>query len=279
MAFSEIAAQHSTIVTLCLYGVATVAGFAGMLLRSPGLRRTGCVAAVLGLLAQTFAMALGFHKSLPGGLSMGAYLQLIAWFALLCGTASLIKLRRDSLLLLSAPLGLALFLMSTPWLGTPVKVPDSLHASFYALHIGSLFLSLGLLVLAGAAAVLFLFLERRIKAKRPMEGFWKDMPPIALLDSINAVTTVTAFPLYTIGLMAGLLWAEPLFGARVTGDPKQIVSLVIWILFAFLFHARVARGMKGRKPASLTLTILCLCLFSVVVVNTVMHTHHAFLRD
>ena len=155
-------------------------------------------------------------------------------------------------------------------------MPPSLKAPFYALHIGALFLSLGLLTLSFAAGALFLFLEGRIKSKQRMKGFWQDMPALSMLDRINAFTTLTAFPLYTLGIVAGLIWAKPVFGATVTGDPKEVISIVVWLLF---FHNRLANGWKGRKPAQLAVFIFLLCLFSILVVNTFMETHHAFIRS
>ncbi|WP_287700897.1 cytochrome c biogenesis protein CcsA [Desulfovibrio sp.] len=266
-------------MTLSLYALASVAGLAGMTMRSPLWRRMGCWLALAGFACQTLMLALGFHKTLPGGLSLGAYLQMLAWFMLLCGLAVWLKLRQEAALLFAAPLALMLFAMSAPYLSALVQVPPSLKAPFYALHIGALFLSLGLLTLSFAAGALFLFLEGRIKSKQRMKGFWQDMPALSMLDKINAFTTLTAFPLYTLGIVAGLIWAKPVFGATVTGDPKEVISIVVWLLFAVLFHNRLANGWKGRKPAQLAVFIFLLCLFSILVVNTFMETHHAFIRS
>lgn len=273
-----ISPEVSTLVTLVLYALASIAGIAGMVARSLFWRRLGCWLALAGFACQTLMLALGFHTALPGGLSLGAYLQMLAWFVLLCGLAVWFKMRQETALLFAAPLGLMLFAMSAPYLSALVHVPPSLKAPFYALHIGALFLSLGLTAFAFAAGALFLFLEGRIKSKQRMSGFWQDMPALSILDKINAFTTLTAFPLYTLGIVAGLIWAKPVFGATVTGDPKEVISIVVWLFFAALFHNRLANGWKGRKPARLAVFIFVLCLFSIIVVNTFMVTHHAFIR-
>ena len=75
--------ETSTLLTLCCYGAATVAGLAGMLLRNAFWRRLGCWLAGLGFVCQTFSLLLGFHKTMPTGLSLGGYLQMLAWFVLL----------------------------------------------------------------------------------------------------------------------------------------------------------------------------------------------------
>ena len=273
-----ISPEFSTGVTLLFYGLASVAGIAGMVARSGFWRRTGCWLAAVGFACQTLLLALGFHKALPGGLSLGAYLQMMAWFVVLCGMVAWLKLRQEAALVFAAPLGLMLFAMSAPYLQAVVQIPPSLKAPFYALHIGALFLSLGLMALAFAAGALFVFLEGRIKSKLYMKGFWQDMPALSMLDKINAATTATSFPLYTLGIVSGLIWAKPIFGATVTGDPKEVISIVIWLLSAALFNNRLTKGWKGRKPARLAVFIFILCLFSIIVVNTLMDTHHAFIR-
>ncbi|GFH62587.1 MAG: cytochrome c assembly protein [Candidatus Desulfovibrio kirbyi] len=271
-----ISPEFSTLVTLVFYALASIVGIAGIMARSAFWRRLACFLALCGFVCQTVLLMLGFHKALPGGLSLGAYLQLLAWFLLLCGIVVWGKLHQETLLLFSAPLGLLLFVMSAPYLGTLVTVPASLHTPFYVLHIGALFSSLALLALASVAGVLFLLLEKRIKRKQRMENFFLDMPAITLLDKINALGTLLSFPLYTLGIVTGLLWAKSIFGD--TGDPKEVVSVVIWLIFAVLFYSRLLKGMRGRKAALLTALIFTLCLFSIFVVNTVMDTHHTFFR-
>ena len=83
--------ETSTLLTLCCYGAATVAGLAGMLLRNAFWRRLGCWLAGLGFVCQTFSLLLGFHKTMPTGLSLGGYLQMLAWFVLLCGLVSRLR--------------------------------------------------------------------------------------------------------------------------------------------------------------------------------------------
>lgn len=255
-----------------------MAGLAGMLLRNAFWRRLGCWLAGLGFVCQTFSLLLGFHKTMPTGLSLGGYLQMLAWFVLLCGLISRLRYKQEALLLLATPLALILFAVSAPYLSAVVQVPPQLKGSFYALHVGALFLSMGLMTLAFAASSLFLFLERRIKSKQRMEGFWQDMPALSLLDKINAFGVAASFPLYTLGVVSGLFWAKPVYGATFTGDPKEVVSIIVWLLMAYVFHGRLATGWRGRKPARLMVLVFGLSLFSIVVVNTLMETHHSFIK-
>ena len=265
-------------LSLILLGAASLSGFAGITGHRIFLRRLGICLTVLAFAAQTLMLLLGFHKALPDGLSLGAYIQMLAWFTLLGGIAAWRKVQQPAPLLFASPLCFMLFAVSLPYLGTAVPLPGAVQNSFYALHIGALFSSIGLLTIAFFAGLLFLFLEGRIKGKQRMPDFWRDMPAISLLDKINAFTVLAAFPLYTLGIISGIAWAKPIFGPASAGDPKEVMSIVIWLIFGTLFHNRLVKNWKGRKPAQWTVLVFLLCLFSIIVVNTIMNTHHAFIR-
>ena len=270
--------ETSTMLTLALYAAAGLCGLAGMIARSRPVRSAAAAAAVVGFALQTFALATGFHASTAGGLSIGAYLQMLAWFLVLAGTALRIFMKHNAPLIFASVAALMLYGFSAPALEAVVKVPESLKAPFYALHIGALFLSLALIGLAFAAGAVFLYLDGRIKAKLGLPAFIADMPALNILDRINAIATAVGFPLYSIGMICGLFSAGAVYGRTVTGDPKEIISFATWVLYAVLFHNRLARGWYGRKPARLMVLIFILCAVSFVVVNLFMTSHHSFAR-
>lgn len=267
---------YITSITVAIYGMATVTGLAGLVFRKHNWRLAGSLLAVGAFLCQTAFLTSGYHKTLFSGPSMGAYLQMLAWFALLCGLLAWWRFHHDMIMLFAAPLAFILFLMSVPSLNSSLHLPVYLSGSFYLLHIGSLFLGLGMLALAFVCGIVFLILEKRIKTRKKINGFWRDMPALEILDKINFVCSIGAFPLYTTGVIAGFFWANPIFGASLNADPKKIISLIVWLFLAMLFHNRLAKNWRGRKPAIFVVIIFLLSLFSIFIVNFFIPTHHSF---
>ncbi len=270
--------EQSNMFITFFYGVATICGIMGIILRQRWLRIFACICAYLGFGLQTYDMVSGSHSVLPGGLSWGAYLQILAWFILICGFLGQWKTKHSTPIIFLTPLALMLFLLSLRLLQAQISLPEGLSATFYALHIGSLYLSLALMTLAFAAGIMFLHTERLIKTKEPLTGFRKDFPALAILDKINALSVMAGFPFFTVGIASGVIWAGSAWGKSVSGDPKEIVSFIIWGLFAWLFHMRTVQGRGGRKPALLALWLFGLSAFSILVVNTFMNTHHSFMQ-
>ena len=268
----------STLTTIFFYTVATILGFCGMLTRKLDWQKIACYGALLGFLFQTATLLFGFHASFSSGLPGGAYLQILAWFVGIAGIFLWLKLKLPTPLLFATPFCLILFVMSLPYLAHAIQMPQQIASSFYFLHIATLYISLALISIAFIASCLFLLSERTIKKKRKFKGLLQDTPSLHILDKINHICLLSAFPLYTVGMVTGFLRSKPTFGATFSGDPKIIVSIIIWGLLAILFHNRLAKNWAGKKPAYCMVCIFLLSLFSLLVINTLMDSHHTFLR-
>jgi cytochrome c-type biogenesis protein CcsB len=79
------------------------------------------------------------------------------------------------------------------------------------------------------------------------------------LDNISYRMIGLGFPLLTIGIIAGAVWANEAWGSYWSWDPKETWALITWLVFAAYLHARITRGWQGRRPA-----ILAACGFLVV---------------
>jgi len=262
-------------VVLCYLAV-TALSIAGMLGRREMLKRAALVLAGTGFLLHSVLLALNlaalgaeaFHRSF-------FHLSFLAWFLMLVFFFVRWKLKLEFLALTSAPLALLAFLSSLA-VTARVTLPKSLSGPFLALHIGSLFVSLGLLAMAFGAGGLFLHMEKKIKRKEKLSGFRSDLPSLSAFDRVNHWAVVAGFPLYTIGLVSGFVWGRFTFGRVFGWDPKEIVSVVIWVLYALLFHQRLAAGWRGRKAAVLAIIVFICSAVSIAGVNFLLPTHHSF---
>ena len=100
-----------------------------------------------------------------------------------------------------------------------------------------------------------LYLVRRRKAEREA---------LALLDDITYRAISMGFPLFTAGAMvAGAVWAKQAWGAYWSWDPKETLSLVVWLVYAVYLHARLVRGMRGAMVAAISVAGFLLTIFTI----------------
>ena len=113
-------------------------------------------------------------------------------------------------------------------------------------------LGVALFLLAGGAAGLYLFAERRLKQKRPAKGR-ANLPALDTLDRAVHRFLVLGFPLLTLGVVTGTIWAKRL----EMGAPEEVLRIVLgyatWLLIAMVLLLRVAAGWRGRRAAYGTL--------------------------
>lgn len=156
------------------------------------------------------------------------------------------RFRVHALGMIVGPLGLA-FLLGTYFIGQPDPGPK-LSPLFIAAHVLANLLGVALFLLAGGAAALYLVQEKRLKQKRPAARI-ANLPPLDTLDHAEHRFLVAGFPLLTLGIITGTLWARRL----EIGSPDEVMRIVFgyatWLLIAAVLLLRAAAGWRGRRAA------------------------------
>jgi cytochrome c-type biogenesis protein CcsB len=102
------------------------------------------------------------------------------------------------------------------------------------------------------------------------------LPPAGTLDRLAYRTIVFAFPIWTLAVIFGAIWAEQAWGRYWGWDPKEVWSFVTWVVFAGYLHARATVGWRGRPAAVLAVVGFVALVFNLVVVNTVIAGLHSY---
>jgi cytochrome c-type biogenesis protein CcsB len=100
------------------------------------------------------------------------------------------------------------------------------------------------------------------------------------LDNLSYRAIGLGFPLLTIGIIAGGVWANEAWGSYWSWDPKETWSLITWLVFAAYLHTRITKGWQGRKPAilaSMGLLVVWTCYLGVNLLGKGLHSYGWFL--
>jgi cytochrome c-type biogenesis protein CcsB len=99
------------------------------------------------------------------------------------------------------------------------------------------------------------------------------------LDNISYRIIGLGFPLLTIGIIAGGVWANEAWGSYWSWDPKETWALITWLVFAAYLHARITRGWQGRSPAILAASgfvVVWICYLGVNLLGKGLHSYGWF---
>ncbi|MER5265880.1 c-type cytochrome biogenesis protein CcsB [Actinosynnema sp. NPDC002837] len=239
--------------------------------RAERLGRMGVALTVLGAVLQTASLVLrGFAtERAPWGnmYEYGSLLTLAAvvtWLVL-SRTFDVRKLGGFVLV----PIVILMFLGGTVLYADAAPVQPALQSYWLVVHVSVISVSSGVLLVPGVASVLYLL-------KTSGRARFTRLPDADVLDRLAYRSTVFAFPLFTIGIICGAIWAEAAWGRFWGWDPKETVAFVSWVVFAAYLHARATAGWRGRPAAwinSLGFALTVFNLFFINLVTTGMHSY------
>ncbi len=156
------------------------------------------------------------------------------------------------------------------------QIKPVLQSAWFALHAGSAVLSFAAFAVAALLSLLYLLLFREIRGRKPGYIFQR-MPSLEILDDMSYKAVTLGFLLLTIGIGSGAIWADQAWGKFWSWDPKQVSSLVVWLIYAAYLHARLQKGWEGKRVALFAAFGFCSLVFTFVFVDLLFKTAHQFL--
>lgn len=96
------------------------------------------------------------------------------------------------------------------------------------------------------------------------------------LDNLSYRIIGLGFPLLTIGIIAGAVWANEAWGSYWSWDPKETWALITWLVFASYLHARITKSWQGKNPAilaSIGFVVVWICYLGVNFLGKGLHSY------
>ncbi len=251
-------------LTLLAYFSASALCIAYFLAQQESFCRWGAWILGAGLACHTAALALITWNlgRLPVA-TVGESLLLFAWTLVAAFLLLLWRFPIKVLGALATPLA-ALMVSGGLILPAGKGAVSPLLSSFWVyVHVGLSFMGIAALTLAGLGGFFYLVQEGQIKGKK-FGFFYRRLPSLEQLDALNYWCLTLGFPLLTAGLITGSLYAQYTLGSFFSFDPKEILTLIAWLIYAILLHERLVAGWRGRRAA-----LLALCGFAVLIITFV----------
>jgi cytochrome c-type biogenesis protein CcsB len=177
------------------------------------------------------------------------------------------------------PVILMMFLAGTVLYSKAQPLVPALQSYWLAIHVTLVSIAEGALMTSAVLTVLYLVKarhdERGFRAA-PLANLAAKLPSAATLDKAAYRVVAFSFPLYTVAIICGAIWAEAAWGRYWGWDPKETWAFIVWVIYAAYLHARATAGWKGRAAAWVNLAGFGAITFNFLIVNIVVSGLHSY---
>jgi cytochrome c-type biogenesis protein CcsB len=149
-----------------------------------------------------------------------------------------------------------------------------LKSGWLGIHTSLAVLGDAAFAFAFIVSIMYLIQERQLKSKH-LGAIFHRLPSLDIMDTLSYKALTLGWPLFTLGMITGSIWANSAWGTYWSWDPKETWSLITWVIYLALLHLRTI-GWRGRKMAYLSIIGFIFVLVSFFVVSRVNIGKHTF---
>lgn len=253
-------------ITFFLYILSALVYLASGFARKERWAGTGLALAATGLVVHTGALILRTVVSHHAPFTnMYESLSFLAWASVLALIVLDRKFRipRIASYLMLIVVGLVALASSPLMPKDAAPLVPALQSYWLWLHVSVTLLGEAFFAVAFIASLLYLRADTEEKKQK--------------MDSVSYRAVAVGFPLFTLGgLVFGMVWAYKAWGTYWSWDPKEVWSLITWLVFALYLHTRIVMGWKGKRSALIAIIGFLAALFTYFGVNYLLSGLHSY---
>ena len=264
-------------IALTFYFLATVSGIIEIFRGKKATSRLALYLSAIGFLFHTANIIIRYMK---GGhvpvTSMHEATSFLSWCILLHYIFHEYRYKLGLLSSLIIPI-VFLLMFSSSIFPREIKVLSPVLQSYwFGIHVIFAFVGDAAFAMACGIGIMYLIQERFVKSKR-ISGLFQKLPSLRVLDDINYHLITLGFPFLTLAMITGVIWANAAWGTYWRWDPKEVWSLITWLIYALVLHMRLTVGWRGKKAAILSIVGFIIVVFAFIGVSLILKGQHVFL--
>jgi len=146
----------------------------------------------------------------------------------------------------------------------------ALQSNWLIAHVITCFIGYAGFAVAFGISILYFI---KAGSSKPGQTITDKIPHVDMLDELNHQMVMFGFLFLSAGIITGAVWANQAWGRYWGWDPKETWSLITWLIYASLLHARLMRGWTGRRIAVLSCAGFIAVIFTYFGVNLLPGLH------
>jgi ABC-type transport system involved in cytochrome c biogenesis permease subunit len=142
-------------------------------------------------------------------------------------------------------------------------------------HVTSAMIGYSAITVSGIYGFLYILLYNQIKENK-FGSIYKRMPSLHLLEQLAFTAITFGFIFLTVTICIGIIWLPAAIKDFSYFDPKLIVTLIIWLLYAAGFLSRKLGNFQSKTIMTLAFGGFIFTIISITVVNVFLSSFHKF---
>lgn len=266
-------------VAVTLYALGTAVFISGFVFKADKVVNAGILIAGAGVVAQGISMGMRWIR-VDHGPYLGFY-EVVASYAFIVMLIFLFmawrvpKLRPVGLLMMP----MAFLLLAASMLTSKAEsgITPTLASWWLTIHVLFAKLCYGAFVAAFALGLVYLLRERGLSNR--LGEVLEKLPRQEYLDDLTYKFIAIGFIFLGIMIAAGAIWANEAWGRYWGWDPIEMWSLIAWLIYAAVLHARLTLGWRGHRFAWAAVLALPVVVFALIGVPIAYNSvHGAYIR-
>lgn len=226
-------------LALALYALGTLVAFASLLARDKRVQYAGLALMIGGFVAHTVWIGtICTTTGHPPITNLAEVLSFVAWTIFAVELGLWIRYRVSAAAFFVYPLVLLLLTVSAV-VGETFQVLDpELRSNVFTAHLLLTTVGVAGLMIGLAFGLLALLQDRALKRKT-RGRLWEWIPSLDVCKNVSYRALAVGFSIYTMGLLAGVLWSYRTTAGLMDLRVKQIGAVTAWVLFAVILQSYV----------------------------------------
>jgi ABC-type uncharacterized transport system permease subunit len=172
------------------------------------------------------------------------------------------------------PIVLGVFLLAHLPEARPVKAPPA-QGPLFAFHVTLNILAYSAFAISFVLSIIFLVQNWRLRNRKLGEVGWR-FPALDVLERMTRSSVLIGCASLAAGVTAGLITAHRLEGSYWNGDPKVIITVLIFLIYVGYTVLSQTAAWRGARASALCIFNFIFVIFSYSIVNRYLSHFHRF---
>ena len=260
---------NATLYTaLAFYAAGTIVALASLFTRERRMQHVGLALMLGGWVSHTVWIGtICIRTGHPPLTNLPEAASFTAWTVFLAELVLFFRYRVHAASFFVYPLVLMLLTIAAVVHEPFAQMDPSLRSNLFTAHVLLSTVGVAALLVGLAFSTLAYVQDRSLKSKH-RGPLWEWIPSLNVCRTLSYRTLAVGFSIYTLGILAGILWSYRTTAGPMDFRVKQVGAVVAWILFAMLLQSYITGAYRARRTL-----VISACAF-VATVIAILGIHH-----